>query len=132
MTLKIADGYNNIAGLVELAPQGKTPGVMPGRFTMGGDKHIYEDGYPSLDIEYEALTDAQLNTLLGQAGLTGTTRSNEVTIEAPRNHDRQVSNWNAIVRYPELTRDGRHDRFFWRNVKFHFHGLVALDEGAYY
>jgi hypothetical protein len=129
---KVADGYNNTAGLAELTPQGKTLGVMPGRFTQGGDGHIYEDGFPSLDIEYDALTDDQLNVLLGQMGLTGTTRSNEVTVQAPRNHDRQDSQWNAIVQYPQLTRDGKHDRFFWRNVKFHFFRLVALDEGAYY
>jgi hypothetical protein len=132
MTHKIADGYNNIAGLTALDPQGRTDGVMPGRFTQGGDGHIYEDGFPTLDLEYGALTETQLDSLLTQMGLTGTTRSNEVTIEAPRNHDRQVSNWNAIVSYPQLTRDGRFDRFFWRNIKFHFYRLVALDERAYY
>lgn len=132
MTQMIADGYNNIAGLEALTPQGKTLGVMPGRFTVGGDKHVYEDGFQSLDIEYEALTAAQFEGLLTQMGLTGTTRSNEVTIQAPRNHDREISRWNGIVRYPELTRDGRHDRFFWRNVKFHFYAMVGLDEGAYY
>lgn len=132
MTHKVADGYNQPGSLTALTPQGKSLGVMPGRFTQGGDGHWYEDGFQSLDIEYDVLTDAQLNVLLGQLGLTGTTRSNEVTYEGPRNHDRQVSQWNAIVVYPQLTRDGRHDRFFWRNVRFHFMRMVALDAGAYY
>lgn len=132
MSQKVADGYNNIDGLTALDPQGKTLGVMPGRFTVGADGHIYEDGFQSCDIEYEALTDAQLESLLTQWGLTGTTRSNEITYEGPRNHDREVSRWNAIIRYPEMTRDGRHDRFFWRNVKFHMYRMVGLDEGAYY
>jgi hypothetical protein len=132
MSYKVADGYNNIAGLTELNPQGRSDGVMPGRFTQGGDGHYYEDGFPTMDVEYATLTESQLDGLLTRLGLTGGVRSHEVTIEAPRNHDRQVSNWNAIVLYPQLTRDGRFDRMFWRNVKFHFMRLVPLDEGAYY
>lgn len=132
MTYQVALDYNETGSLADINPQPATPGVEPGRFTIGGDGHTYEDGFPSITFEWKTLTSAQLETLFSQFGFVGTVRSVEVTIHAKRNHDREFSDWNGIARYPQFPREGAYRNGFWRNVSITVGHLVGLDEGAYY
>lgn len=112
MTYQIASGYDNVAGLTQLDPQPRCPGINSGRTIVSVDGMIYEDGYGNADLIYTVLTKDEYDSLLTQMGLTSV-KSAQVTVSLPQNQDRNFSNYNAIITKPDPQY-----KDFWKDVIF--------------
>lgn len=114
MSYEIAAGWDNEAGLVEIAKQPRLVTMTPGRRQTAGDGLIYEDGFMTAALEYGFLTPAEYDALLTAFGLSSAA-SAKVTIALPQNEDRTFAHYNAIIIRPEAP---RFERGLWLDVSF--------------
>ncbi|MCC7568198.1 MAG: hypothetical protein KO463_01090 [Candidatus Methanofastidiosa archaeon] len=110
MTLQIAIGWDNTAGLADLLVGGfepRLPGPVPARSTGLLDGHRTIDGHFIYDVELDDYVSAsELTATLAQCGLSSA-ESAEVTVRLP-GRTRSTETWNAIIARPNpLWRRGR-------------------------
>lgn len=119
MTYQIVDGYNNEGTLADVTVQPRSQGFIAGRFTTAGDGSTVTDGFPSTTWEYTALTEAQFAALNTQFGISRDTPSNQVTIKTNPHEDEDTwGAYNAIIHYPNITREGNYRSGFWHDVEY--------------
>lgn len=114
MTCEIAEGWDNEGELEPLSIQPRTPGIQPGLRRRAGNLLVYEDGYETTSLLYEPdLLAEQYDDILTELGLASAT-SAKVTLRIPRNQDRELANYNAVIERPA----NFEFHYWWHDVEF--------------
>lgn len=123
MPYRIADAFNNAAGLADLNPQPASYGL-DGRSVSAISGAVYVDATFVVFRYAKLLPAADFASLLTQTGLSFTVRYNEVTVAVNAGGNRETfSNWNAIIQLPRYP---RYEKGFYRDVEFLVQLLEAL------
>jgi hypothetical protein len=116
MTYKVADGWNNAAGLADLDPQPRTPGMLEDerRRSVGRSGQF---GGLYTELRYSVLDVDEYTALCTDLGVLNAA-TNEVTMRL-LTRDRDVeADYNCIVEAPQNEVDTQFSLSFYRDVVF--------------
>jgi hypothetical protein len=123
MPYQRAIGWNQASALGNMSPQPRSPGILYGEFDTSPLGLSVPQGRPFTYWEFvEVITQAQLDSILTQLGLSDTVMSRQITVRT-RDNNGQFITRNAYVSYPKNGDEMRRELAFWRRVRFPIVGL---------
>ncbi|GIV82095.1 MAG: hypothetical protein KatS3mg051_1449 [Anaerolineae bacterium] len=102
MAFQVAQGHDNVAGLVDVVVEPRHSGILYPRVIIAASGQKYYDGQPYAEWRWDYLRKATYQDLLTQLGLSDAVISAPVTVRLLKNDFTTWANYNATAFLPDM------------------------------